>query len=74
MTALLDVFEAALTLPRAQRADLAHQLVVSIDEHFDPPQVVEAEWNTEILRRLAAIDSGETVPLSADEAREQLER
>ena len=74
MTAHSDVVAAALTLPRAERAELAHKLLVSLDEPFDGPEVVETEWNAEILRRLRNIESGATVGIPLDEVRKQFER
>jgi putative addiction module component (TIGR02574 family) len=69
-----DVVAAALTLPRAERAELAHKLLVSLDEPFDDPEVVEAEWNAEVLRRPCNIESGATVGIPVDEVRKQFER
>lgn len=46
----------ALSLPEAERAELAHALVKSLDA---PPDSDAAEaWDAEILRRLAEIDAG----------------
>lgn len=46
----------ALDLPESERAELAHNLVASLDGPPEPD--VEKAWDTEILRRLAEIDSG----------------
>ncbi|USQ81698.1 addiction module protein [Ornithinimicrobium faecis] len=61
MTSTSDVFESALTLPESERADLAHQLIASLEEPADDPAVVAEEWNAEIRRRLASVESGTTV-------------
>jgi putative addiction module component (TIGR02574 family) len=46
----------ALDLPESERAELAQNLVASLD---GPPESdVEKAWDAEILRRLAEIDSG----------------
>lgn len=46
----------ALDLPESERAELAQNLVASLD---GPPETdVEKAWDAEILRRLAEIDSG----------------
>lgn len=74
MTAHPDVFDAALALPLDERGELVRQLIESLDEPFDDPEVVEAEWNAEIERRLADIDSGKTMLLTADEVRVRLKR
>lgn len=72
MTSHPDVFEAALTLPDGERADLAHQLLVSLDRSADDPGLVAEEWTVEIQRRLAGIEAGATTGISWDEVREQL--
>jgi putative addiction module component (TIGR02574 family) len=46
----------ALSLPEAERAELAHALVKSLDAPADP-DAVDA-WDQEIMRRLAEIDAG----------------
>jgi putative addiction module component (TIGR02574 family) len=74
MTVHPDVFDAALALPLDERGELARQLIESLDEPFDDPQDVQAEWKAEIESRLARIDSGETVLLTADEVRSRLKR
>jgi putative addiction module component (TIGR02574 family) len=74
MTVRPDVFDAALTLPQAERAELAHQLLVSLDEPADDPAVVAAEWAAEIERRVGGIAAGDTEGVSWDEVREQFKR
>jgi putative addiction module component (TIGR02574 family) len=46
----------ALSLPEAERAELAHSLVASLDGPADAD--AERAWEAEILRRLSDIDSG----------------
>lgn len=53
---LEKVRSEALSLSEAERAELAHNLVASLDGPADPD--VETAWDAEILRRLAEIDSG----------------
>jgi putative addiction module component (TIGR02574 family) len=72
VTAHPDVFNAALTLPFEERAELAHQLLASLDDPSEDPEVVRAEWDAELVRRLGDVDSGTTKTLSLEEAREQL--
>jgi len=50
------------------------RLIKSSDEPSDEPEVVEAEWDAEIERRLADIDSGKVELLTADEVRARLQR
>lgn len=52
--ALDRVRSEALRLPEAERAELAHELVVSLDGGVDADEA----WDTEVVRRLAEIDSG----------------
>lgn len=46
----------ALNLSESERAELAHNLVASLDG--PPEQDVEKAWDTEILRRLSEVDCG----------------
>ena len=53
----LDKLRAeALGLPESDRAELAQDLVASLDGPADAD--VEKAWDAEILRRLAEIDAG----------------
>jgi len=62
-----------LGLSAAERAELAHELVKSLDGEPDP-DVAEA-WEAEILSRLDAIESGDAVLLErAEFARRLRER
>ena len=55
-TALEKVRSEALNLTEAERAELAYNLVVSLDG--PPDSDVEKAWDMEIMRRLSEIDSG----------------
>ena len=57
----------ALTLPVAERAELAGSLIESLDRTED--ESVEAAWDEEIGRRMADLDSG---GVHAEEARRRL--
>jgi hypothetical protein len=46
----------ALNLPQADRAELACQLVQSLDGRADPDAV--SEWDAEVLRRFEQVISG----------------
>lgn len=74
MTVHSDVFDATRALPLNERGELARQLIESLDEPFDDPEDIQVEWNAEIERRLARIDSGESVLLTAGEVRSRLKR
>ncbi len=55
-TKLERVRSEALNLPEGQRAELAYNLVISLDGPPDPD--AEKAWDAEIMRRLSEIDSG----------------
>ena len=57
----------ALSLPEAERAELAHNLVASLDGRADPD--AETAWDAEILRRLAEIDTGTADLIDREEFR-----
>ena len=57
--------EEVLSLPAADRAELAHRLISSLDEAEDVE--ADAAGHAEALRRLGEINRGEVEPISADE-------
>ncbi len=59
--------EAALHLPMAQRAELVHKLLLSLEEQSEDE--VARAWNAEAIRRAADLDSGQSDTVSADDAR-----
>ncbi|MFZ3330652.1 MAG: addiction module protein [Candidatus Acidiferrales bacterium] len=65
-----ELLKQALTLPVAERAELASSLIESLDEAEN--ESVEDAWNAEILRRMEDLDSGRVAPVSLDEARRRL--
>lgn len=65
-----ELLRKALTLPVAERAELAGSLIESLDEAKD--KSVEAAWEEEIARRMKELDSGKTELVSLDEARRRL--
>lgn len=67
---LEKVRSEALRLTEAERAELAHSLVVSLDGPAD--QDAEAAWDAEILRRLMGIDSGTAELVDRDELRRRM--
>lgn len=52
-----DIFDAAKSLPHAQRAELAHALLLSL-EPDDEDTAVDEAWAEEALRRSESIRSG----------------
>jgi putative addiction module component (TIGR02574 family) len=65
-----ELLKRALTLPVAERAELAGSLIESLDEAAD--ESVKAAWNEEIARRMEDLDSGKVKPISLEEARRRL--
>lgn len=61
----------ALMLPEAERAELAHALVKSLDAPADA-DATDA-WDKEILRRLAEIDAGTAKLIDRDEFRRRMQ-
>lgn len=54
-------------LTEQERAQLAHELIVSLDGPGDDPTEVEAAWEAEIERRLDEIESGKAKMVSREE-------
>lgn len=69
-SALEKIRTEALRLSEAERAELAHNLVSSLDGPADSD--VEDAWDAEILRRLAEIDSGTAKLIDREEFRRRL--
>ena len=64
--------QAVLQLPMRQRAELAHKLLLSLEDRGDD-EISEA-WRIEALRRSAEIDSGAVETLSAEDARREVRK
>ena len=62
----------ALRLDETDRAELAAEFLASLESR--PIPAAEAEWTTEIERRVASIESGVAVLESWDDVRRQVER
>jgi putative addiction module component (TIGR02574 family) len=58
--------ETVLHLPMQQRAELAHKLLLSLEDQSED-EIAEA-WRIEALRRSAEINSGAVKTISAEEA------
>ena len=61
----------ALMLSMPERAELAHDLLESLDAPAD--EGVEDAWDEEIIRRIAQIDAGQATLLSRDQLRQKLQ-
>ena len=68
------LLEEALQLARQERAELAAQLLRSLDKDaFGPPdEGYDEAWSAEIQRRLREIDEGKAKLVDADQALAEL--
>ena len=70
---LKEIEAQALQLSPKERSELAHRLIVSLDdEPEDSPEVVAKAWDEEIARRVADMDAGRTKWIPADEVMTKL--
>ena len=69
-TTLEKLRSEVLGLPEAERAELAHELVKSLDLPVDS-DAADA-WDREIVRRLAEIDAGTARLVDRDELRRRM--
>jgi putative addiction module component (TIGR02574 family) len=67
-----NLLNNALRLTPAERAELAAELLASLDG--EPEDDVEAAWATEIQRRVERVSSGQAKGRSWSEVRERLDR
>ena len=67
-----EVLRAALSLLPEERADIAAELIVSLEGPADDPAEVEAAWATEIERRAGRVLSGESVGESWTDVRQRI--
>ena len=65
-----EILKRALTLPVAERAELASSLIESLDGAKD--ESVQAAWDREIARSMTELDSGKVRPVSLAQARRRL--
>lgn len=59
-----------MTLAEGERAELAHDLIASLDEPRDSD--VEDAWDREILHRISLIDSGQAKLLDREDFRQKM--
>ena len=64
------ILNDALTLPEADRADLAGALLESIEPSAEAD--VEAAWRQEVASRVAALDAGEVETVAWEDVRDRL--
>jgi putative addiction module component (TIGR02574 family) len=65
-----ELLKQALTLPIAERAELAGSLIESLDNTKD--ESVEAAWDEEVVRRMEQLDSGKIEAISLEEFQRRL--
>jgi hypothetical protein len=63
-----EIEQELLNLPEAERARLAHRLIVSLDADLPRDEGVDAAWLKEAQRRDGEIERGEVQPIPAEEA------
>ena len=69
-----ELLREALTLPIAERADVAAELLASLeDAEADNPAEVEAAWAAEIERRARRVMAGESAGIPWEEVRRRAE-
>ena len=66
------VLEEALKLTTNERAEVAEQLIASLDEASDTD--VEQAWQEEVQRRLQQIDRGEVELIDSDTVMAELRK
>ena len=57
--------QTVLHLPMQQRAELAHKLLLSLEEQSEDE--IAQTWHAEAIRRAAELDSGQADTVSAEE-------
>jgi putative addiction module component (TIGR02574 family) len=65
MSTLNEIYQKALGMGPAERAELAHRLILSLEPDERDPDWEEA-WAREIEKRLDSIDRGEVELLDVD--------
>ncbi len=68
-----DLLRDALALPVEERADLASELLASLEGPGDDPGEVEAAWAAEIEKRARRVLSGESAGEPWEDVRRRIE-
>ena len=69
-----EVLREALALPIAERADVAAELLASLDEaQAENPAEVESAWAAEIERRARRVMAGESAGIPWEDVRRRAE-
>ena len=67
-----QILRSALSLPEAERAEIAAALIHSLDTQAD--EAVDEAWAAEIERRIATIDNGEVALIPFDDVLAEMRR
>lgn len=62
-----QIIAEALQLDEKERAEMAYQLLVSLEPVAEDPAEIEQAWIQEALRRAAQMDSGEVEGIPLEE-------
>lgn len=62
-----QIIAEALQLDEKERAEMAHQLLVSLEPVAEDPAEIEQAWIEEALRRKAELESGEVESIPGEE-------
>jgi putative addiction module component (TIGR02574 family) len=68
-----EILREALTLPSEQRADVAAELLSSLDDTDSDTANLEVEWAAEIERRARRVLAGESAGIPWEEVRRRAE-
>jgi putative addiction module component (TIGR02574 family) len=69
------LLQEALRLPRRERADVAAELLASLDDDLtDDPQELEKAWAAEIERRARRVLAGESSGTPWEQVKQRIER
>lgn len=65
-------------LPKEERLALSEMLLSMVEEDlygpFDPPDVVEAEWDAELKRRIEEIANGKAEMIAGDQVMDEMKK
>ena len=68
-----ELLREALTLPADQRADVAAQLLASLDDEAVATEDIEAAWAVEIEKRARRVLAGQSEGIPWDDVRRRAE-
>jgi putative addiction module component (TIGR02574 family) len=68
------LLRAALTLPVDERADVAAELLASLDDASEDPAAVQSAWAKEIERRGRRVLAGESAGEPWEDVRDRVQR